>query len=88
MITFKIDEFAPCLKEISTGEIYDTEVVRTATTVARKVTINYDKININNLLAIEGADDNIIEDGVAKVEIWKELAKKFGTTCTSAITEE
>lgn len=28
MITFKIDEFAPCLKEISTGEIYDTEVVR------------------------------------------------------------
>lgn len=28
MITFKIDEFTPCLKEIETGEIYDTEVVR------------------------------------------------------------
>ena len=28
MITFKIDEFAPCLKEVETGEIYDTEVVR------------------------------------------------------------
>lgn len=28
MITFKIDEFAPCLKEVSTGEIYDTEVIQ------------------------------------------------------------
>ena len=28
MIIFKIDEFSPCLKEIATGEIYDTEVVR------------------------------------------------------------
>ena len=28
MIAFKIDEFTPCLKEVSTGEIYDTEVVR------------------------------------------------------------
>ena len=28
MITFRIDEFSPCLKEVSTGEIYDTEVVR------------------------------------------------------------
>ena len=28
MITFCIDEFSPCLKEVSTGEIYDTEIVR------------------------------------------------------------
>ena len=28
MITFKIDELVPCLKELSTGDIYDTEVVR------------------------------------------------------------
>lgn len=28
MITFKIDELTPCLKEVATGEIYDTEVVR------------------------------------------------------------
>lgn len=27
MITFKVDEFIPCLKEVSTGEIYETEVV-------------------------------------------------------------
>ena len=28
MITFRIDEFTPCLKEVETGEIYDKEVVR------------------------------------------------------------
>ena len=28
MITFRIDEFTACLKEVETGEIYDTEVVR------------------------------------------------------------
>jgi hypothetical protein len=28
MITFKIDEITPCLKENATGEIYETEVVR------------------------------------------------------------
>lgn len=28
MITFKVDEVTPCLKEISTGDIYETEVVR------------------------------------------------------------
>ena len=28
MIIFKIDEFSPCLKEVTTGEIYDTEVVK------------------------------------------------------------
>lgn len=28
MITFRIDEFTPCLKKVETGEIYDTEVVR------------------------------------------------------------
>jgi hypothetical protein len=28
MITFKIDEITPCLKENATGEIYETEIVR------------------------------------------------------------
>ncbi|MDO5441909.1 MAG: hypothetical protein Q4F55_05085 [Bacillota bacterium] len=28
MITFRIDEMIPCLKNVSTGEIFDTEVVR------------------------------------------------------------
>ena len=28
MITFYIDELLPCLKEVATGKIYDTEVIR------------------------------------------------------------
>lgn len=28
MITFRIDEFTPCLTDASTGEIYDTEVIQ------------------------------------------------------------
>lgn len=62
-------------------EYYDTEVIRGDTSVTRNTTINYDKINIKELLSIEGAEDNIIEDGEAKVDKWIELAKKFGTKC-------
>lgn len=28
MITFKIDGLTPCLREIVSGEIYETEVIR------------------------------------------------------------
>ena len=28
MITFKVDEIVPCLKDIETGDLLDTEVVR------------------------------------------------------------
>ena len=59
----------------------DTEVIRGDTSVTRKTTINYDKINIKDLLDIEGEEDNIIENGEAKVEKWISLAKKFGTKC-------
>ena len=65
-------------------EYYDTEVVRGDNTVTSKVTINYDKINTQRLLSIEGSEDNIFENGVAKVEKWKALIKKFGGSCTAA----
>ena len=28
MITFRVDDIIPCIKEVATGDIYDTEVVR------------------------------------------------------------
>lgn len=62
-------------------EYYDTEVERTDTTITSKMTINYDKIDIQKLIDIEGEEDNIFENGKAKVDKWLELAKKFGTTC-------
>ncbi len=60
---------------------YDTQVVRGKNYVLRKTIINYDKINISTLLDIEGEEDNIIENGEAKVDLWLTLAKKFGTKC-------
>lgn len=62
-------------------EYYDTEVIRGDTSVTRNATINYDKIDINKLLEIEGSEDNVIENGEAKVDLWLKLAKKVGTKC-------
>lgn len=62
-------------------QYYDAEVVLGDTSVTSIITINYDKINIKKLLAIEGEEDNIIENGTAKVSKWLELSKKFGTKC-------
>ncbi len=62
-------------------EYYDAKVERGDTTVTSDITINYEKINMKALLAIEGEEDNIIENGQAKVSKWIELAEKFGTTC-------
>lgn len=62
-------------------EYYDQEVTRGDTTVSNKITINYDKIDIDALIAIEGEEDNIFEKKVPKVDKWLELAKRFGTEC-------
>ena len=62
-------------------DFYDTSVVRDDNSVTSHITINYDKIDIGRLLSIEGEEDNIVENGVAKVEKWLTLAKKFGTKC-------
>ena len=69
-------------------EYYDTEVVRGDTTVTSTIVINYDKVNIKQLLAIEGEEDNIIENGEAKVDKWLTLAKKFGTKCEEVTDEK
>ena len=62
-------------------EYYDVNVVRGDTTVTNSVTINYDKIDVDKMISIEGSDDNIFENKVAKVDKWLTLAKKFGTKC-------
>lgn len=62
-------------------DYYDTNIERGDTSVTSTMIINYDKIDINKLLEIEGAEDNIIENGKAKVDKWLALGKKLGTTC-------
>lgn len=62
-------------------ENYDTSVVRGDTTVLSTISINYDKVDIDRLIKIEGEEDNIFEGKIPKVDKWLSLAKKFGTTC-------
>ena len=47
---------------------YENTVVRDSTSVVSNTIINYDKVDINALLAIEGAEDNIIQDGKTPVQ--------------------
>ena len=60
---------------------YDKNIVRDSNSVTYTITINYDKIDLKELLAIEGAEDNIVKSGKAKLSLWLELAGKMGTTC-------
>ena len=80
-----LDQYEEAYKKIYSHyeglEYYDANVERGDTTVTSDVVINYDKIDINQILQIEGEEDNIIEDGEAKVSKWMTLAKKFGTKC-------
>lgn len=80
-----LDEYESAYKKIDYNyenlKYYDSKVIRGDTSVTRDLTINYDKIDIDGLLAIEGEEDNIIENGKAKVDKWMTLAKKFGTKC-------
>ena len=60
---------------------YDQTVTRDENSVTNDITINYDKIDTDKLLEIEGEEDNIIVDKKAKLNKWLTLAKKVGTTC-------
>lgn len=60
---------------------YDNNITREENTVICDTVINYQKIDIDKLLEIEGSEDNVIEDGKVKVITWKSFAEKFGTTC-------
>jgi len=62
-------------------EHYEGVVVRNGDSVTYTMTINYEKINIDKLLDIEGEEDNIIKNGKAKLSLWLDLAGKVGTVC-------
>lgn len=80
-----LDEYETAYKKIFENyeklEYYDNEVTRDDNSVTSTTIINYEKIDTTKLLEIEGEEDNIIEDGKAKLSKWKTLAEKFGTTC-------
>ena len=80
-----LKEYEDAYKKIATYyeglEYYEQEVTKTSNSVTNKTTINYDKIDSKKLLAIEGEDDNIVENGEAKVDLYLALLKRFGGKC-------
>lgn len=60
---------------------YIVKVDRDHNSVLSYSEIDFEKVDVNYLLKLEGEEDNIYENGKAKVEKWKSFAKKFGTEC-------
>ena len=57
------------------------ELNANSNSVTYTIYIDYDKIDVDGLLSIEGAEDNIIKRGKAKLSLWLDLAGKMGTLC-------
>lgn len=68
-------------------DYYDANVIRGDTTVTSDIVINFDKIDIDKLIEIEGEEDNIFENKVPKLEKWLALGKKIGVKCEESEEE-
>ena len=73
--------YANIAKGYKSLKYYDTNIVRDSNSVTYTIYIDYDKIDVDGLLSIEGAEDNIIKRGKAKLSLWLDLAGKMGTLC-------
>lgn len=63
-------------------DYYDNEITTTTNSVTSITYINYGKIDIDQLMEIEGSEDNVtVTDGKIKLADWKSFAKKYGTVC-------
>ena len=60
---------------------YETLVEREDDSVSYNIFIDYDKIDVDKLLEIEGKEDNIIVNGKANLDEWLHFAEKFGILC-------
>lgn len=85
--TKDLDEYESAYKKIYENykelKYYDNTVTRNKNSVISDTTINYGKIDTDQLLEIEGEEDNVISDGKVKVSDWVTFAEKFGTKCDS-----
>ena len=78
------DAYKSIAKSYKDLEGYDTEVTRDSGSVSYISVINYDKIDVDEIIAIEGAEDNIFANGKASLKLWLDLAGSVGTTCQEA----
>ena len=80
-----LDEYEEAYKKIFSAydglDYYENTITRKDNSVISETTINYGKIDTDQLLEIEGEEDNVIEDGKVKVSTWISFAEKLGATC-------
>lgn len=76
--------YADIEKQYKGLKYYDTSIIRDSNSVTYTININYEEIDIDELLEIEGAEDNIVDNGKAKLSLWLDLAEKLGTVCEEA----
>ena len=74
----KIDSYYEDIK------YYDTKIERTNDTVTYNIEIDYEKIDIQKLIDLEGEDDNIFENNKAKLSKYFDFTKKLGVTCSES----
>lgn len=63
-------------------DYYENTVSKTNDSVITTTVINYEKVDVSKIIAIEGEDDNIFEsNGKVKKDNLVSLFKKYGATC-------
>ena len=80
-----LDEYEKAYRNIAKNyeglKYYDITITRSDNTVVNDTVINYEKIDTDKLLDIEGEEDNVIVDGKVKLTTWVSFAEKFGASC-------
>lgn len=63
-------------------EYYDNEVKQKGNTVSSTTVVNYQKVDVNKIIEIEGKEDNIFEEDLkVKKDTLVSFYKKYGITC-------
>lgn len=66
-------------------DYYDISIVKNKTKVTKTTYINYAKVDMDELMKLEGTEDNVkLTNGKIKISDWKDFAKKYGTTCVDS----
>ena len=80
-----LTEYEDAYKKISEQykdiKYYDTNITRDDNSVIFDINVNYEKVDIDKVIEIEGNDAKMFKNGKAKLKPWLTYAKKFGTTC-------
>lgn len=63
-------------------QYYDNNITRSSDKVISDTVIQYDKVDMDALSAIENSEYSVIKNGKISVNDWLEFAEKFGTKCS------